>query len=61
MRRITTSPAENIKPESWISRFDSLGKIDNKFKDRASQLNWLAQNLKSKKISNDQANLHITI
>ena len=49
-----TSPAENIKPESWISHFQSLGKIDNKFKDNASQLNQLVQNLESKPIYNNR-------
>ena len=49
-----TSPAENIKPESWISHVQSLGKIDNKFKDNALQLNQLVQNLESQPIYNNR-------
>ena len=48
-----TSPAENIKPESWIPHFESLSKIDNKFKDRASQLNQFVQNLESQSVYNN--------
>ncbi|MEW8547927.1 MAG: reverse transcriptase family protein [Candidatus Thiodiazotropha sp.] len=47
-----TSPAENIKPESWVSHFQSLGEIPKKFEDRVSQLHNLVHTLESQPVFN---------
>ena len=36
---------ESIKPEAWVSHFESLGKLDDNFKDRAFQLHHPVQEL----------------
>ena len=49
-------PAENIKPEEWISHFESLGKLDDKFKDRATQLHYQVQELERQPVYNNLDN-----
>lgn len=38
-----TSPAENIEPETWVSHFESLATVDDKFVDRVSELQHLVE------------------
>ena len=51
-KKNSTSPAENIKQESWVSHFQSLGEIDKKFEDRALQLQQLVQQLECPPVFN---------
>lgn len=51
--KCSTSPAKNIKPESWVSYFQSLGEIDNKFEERASQSHQLVQHLENQPVINN--------
>ena len=37
------SPAENIKPETWVSHFESLATVEDKFVDRVSELQHLVE------------------
>ena len=48
---------ENIKPEAWVSHFESLGKLDDNFKDRAFQLHHQVQELESQPIFNHLDNV----
>ena len=48
---------ESIKPEAWVSHFESLGKLDDNFKDRAFQLHNQVQELENQPIFNHLDNV----
>lgn len=45
-----------MKPEEWVSHFESLGKLDDKFKDRATQLHYQVQELERQPVYNNLDN-----
>lgn len=52
-----SSPAENIKPETWVSHFQSLATVDDKFVDRVSELQHLVKELEKQPIYNNLDNV----
>ena len=51
------SPAENIKPETWVSQSESLATVDDKFVDRVSELQHLVEGLENQPVCNNLDNV----
>lgn len=51
------SPAENIKPETWVSHFESLATVDDKFVDRVSKLQHLVEGFENQPVYNNLDNV----
>lgn len=56
MKHLIT-PAENIKPETWVSHFESLATVDDKCVDRVSELQHLVEELENQPVYNNLDNV----
>ena len=51
------SPADNIKPGTWVFHFESLDTVDDKFEDRVSALQHLTKELEKQPVYNNLDNV----